>query len=501
MPEDDALKQFPWRVLTDEAVESVADDYFQIHSAYAHLLLNIARECATPFCIGLYSSWGSGKTSVAKILRKLVIEEEPQSLGFVYLDVWKYSADPLKRWILLETQQQLENQNILHEYRFGGRDLQSHLEFEEQWKDETPLRLNLATITKLGSVLTLLSALSFPLFVLLAALGPLVSEFWKWLFSVSAWIAGISGIGLLIQFIVKKVMESLKGLVFTRMTKHVTAKPAFSSEQFGTLFRDIVAKAKEKLPGGKIIFVFDNLDRCPEHIAVEAIGVLKTYLDESGCIYVIPCDQAALIKHISRSYITQSDDQSDAGEYANEFLNKFFQMTLRLPASADIEIDDYINHQLKVAGMTDLSPEAKDVLSLGYRGETPRQVKRVLNDLIGYRALANEVETTGLIEAGALTGNLPLLTKMCVISVHWPSFLEKLTGDPELWSETMQKIEEGTVPEGLPYPPPLLRFLHATRHVSPEADIRPYLFLEANQVRKGSRSQEEDRGASEKWGN
>src|SRR5258708_20184852 len=40
----------------------------------------------------------------------------------------------------------------------------------------------------------------------------------------------------------------------------------------------------------------------------------------------------------------------------------------------------------------------------------------------------------------------------------------------------MQKIVAGLAPDG-PYPPPLLRFLGATRHVSPEADIRPYLFL------------------------
>src|SRR5713101_2424690 len=427
MADQKKAKGFPWRVLTDEAVGSAAKDYFRIHTAYARLLLDIAEKCETPFSIGLYSSWGSGKTSVAKILQGLITEDDPQSIGFVYLDVWKYSSDPLKRWILLETERQLINQEILENYEFEGRDLQSHLEFEEKWEEKSPLQISLAAISTLGLVLKFVTFFSIPIYFLLGYYAPLASDVWRWLHTVAGGVSVTGVVGLVIQFIVKAILESLKGLAFNRTTKHVAAKPAFSSEKFGMIFRHMVAKATAALPQKRIVFVFDNLDRCPESVAVEAIGVLKTYLDEPGCVYVIPCDQAALIRHISKTYNVEPDQTSDPGEYANEFLNKFFQMTLRLPAPADIEIDDYIDQQLQIAEMTDLGPEAKDVLSLGYRGETPRQVKRVLNDLIGYRALANEVESSELIEAGALTADLPLLTKMCVISVHWPDFLERLS--------------------------------------------------------------------------
>src|SRR6266849_10707326 len=131
MADQKKAKGFPWRVLTDEAVGSAAKDYFRIHTAYARLLRDIAEKCETPFSIGLYSSWGSGKTSVAKILQGLITENDPQSIGFVYLDVWKYSSDPLKRWILLETERQLTENKLLQDYKFQGRSMQSHLEFEE----------------------------------------------------------------------------------------------------------------------------------------------------------------------------------------------------------------------------------------------------------------------------------------------------------------------------------------------------------------------------------
>src|SRR6266446_1586141 len=304
--------RFPWRVLTDEAVDRAADDYFQIHTAYARLLLDIARKCATPFSIGLYSSWGSGKTSVAKILQGLVTQGKPQSLGFVYLDVWKYSSDPLKRWILLETEKQLEDQEILKDYTFEGRALQNHLEFEEKWEDKSPLQISLTTISTLGRVLGFLAVFSVPIYFFLAYFAPLGWQFLRSLSPFVGLLSATSAIGLLIQFIVKKILESMKSVVFTRTTKHVTAKPAFSSEKFGAIFHDLVAKATAKLPGARIIFVFDNLDRCPEAVAIEAIAVLKTYLDEASCVYLIPCDQAALVKHISKTYVDQSSDTSEA---------------------------------------------------------------------------------------------------------------------------------------------------------------------------------------------
>lgn len=236
MSSPDDPKKFPWRVLTDEAVETSADDYFQIHSAYARLLLRITQTCTTPFSIGLYSSWGSGKTSVAKILRGLVIQDKPQALGFVYLDVWKYSSDPLKRWILFETERQLEDQEILRQSTFEGRGLQSHLEFEEKWEEKGPLQVSLATINFLGKVLAFSAVFSVPTYFALALLAPLGSRLLRWLLSLSGLVSTVSAVGLLLQFTVKKIPEAFEGVVFTRTTRHVASKPAFSAEKFGGSF-------------------------------------------------------------------------------------------------------------------------------------------------------------------------------------------------------------------------------------------------------------------------
>src|SRR5258708_5446430 len=159
-------------------------------------------------------------------------------------------------------------------------------------------------------------------------------------------------------------------------------------------------------------------------------------------------------------------------------------MTLRLPPAADFAVEDDLDKQLKEAQMEDLNTDARDVLVLGYRGETPRQIKRVLNDLIAYRGIAEQIEAERLVEAGALTADLGHLTKMAVLSVKWPSFMRRLADDPLLWTDVMQRgrAQAGFDMEDIT--PDLQQFLWNTRLVSPDVDIRPWLYLRRGTLEK-----------------
>jgi hypothetical protein len=455
----------PWRFLTDEAIDQTTLDSFGVHSVYSKLLLKIVSNAQTPFSIALYSDWGTGKTSVAKMLRSLATVTK--GIAVVYLDVWKYSSDPLKRWILLETEAQLRKSGAIGDYKFQNRSLQSHLEFEEQAEDESRVKVDFKTLVVLGVILSVTVAT----LVLLALFAP---DQWKTNGVVNGIVVVISGftfMAVLLASVVTELFKALSGMVFRRTVRHVTMKQAFSSEKFGEIFHNLVMTAT-KGSGSRILFIFDNLDRCPAGVAVEAIGVIKTYLDEPNCVYLIPCDESALVKHLSKVYV---GDAEDAPGYAREFLNKFFQTTLRLPEASEFDIEKYLDDQLKAAKMDDLPNEARDVLVLGYLGQTPRQIKRVINDLIAFRALADEAEQSQLIERRTLTDDLPLLTKISVISVQWPDFLGRLAHDPELWSEIIDKINAGAKIEN--ENSELIRFLTATRHVSPSSDVRPFVFL------------------------
>jgi KAP family P-loop domain len=461
----------PWQFLSDSAVDTENQDKFGTHTAYAKVLYHIASTCNTPFSIALYSGWGTGKTSICNLFRQEAVGNG--NIHYVYLDVWKYSDDPLKRWILLETCRSLVEQKAIEDYQIGGRSLQSHLEFEESWQDREKLKISFQAIRWLGLSVIVLVAV----FVGLLFLPPTNSKILHILSPLSALLVAGGITTLLFESVIKELFKALSGLVIERNVRHVSAKPAFSSEKFSELFRDVVRRATSPNESHKkrIVFVFDNLDRCSEQVAVETIGVIKTYLDEPGCVYVIPCDEIALMRHISKSYIGQTGP-GDGRKYAKEFLNKFFQTTLRLPIAPELDIESYLDQQLLAAGMSDLPADARDVLVLGYLGQTPRQIKRVLNDLISYRSLAVQAESANLVETGALTSDLPLLTKMSVVSVEWPDFLNRLADDPELWSELMNMIATGRETNS-DIGAELTSFLRATRHVSPGADVRPFIYL------------------------
>jgi KAP family P-loop domain len=463
-------KEVPWQFLSDNAVQTGDQDKFGVHSAFAGVIYHIAKTCDTPFSIGLYSSWGTGKTSVCNLINQLSSGDE--KVHYVYLDVWKYSNEPLKRWILLETHRTLVEQAAIVDYKFKDRSLESHLEFEETWEDRDRVSVNYKAVRLLGVGVVVACCTFFALLFL-----PHPSFTGRVLTLVTAFLAAGGLAAFLLEAVIKELFKSLSGLVFDRKVRHVTAAAAFSAEKFGEIFRDIIraATASQGREGSRIIFVFDNLDRCSEEVAVETIGVIKTYLDEPGCVYITPCDEAALMRHITKSYTAKKD--GDDQKYAKEFLNKFFQTTLRLPIAPEFDIETFLDEQLQLASMNDLPADARDVLVLGYLGQTPRQIKRVLNDLIAYRSLAVQAETQGLVEIGALTSDLSLLTKMSVISVEWPSFLNSLSDDPEMWIDITNKISAGRRGEITDIAKDLTSFLHATRHVSTDADVRPFLYL------------------------
>jgi hypothetical protein len=365
-------------------------------------------------------------------------------------------------------------QRAFSDYQFEGRSLQSHLEFEESWEDRGNIKVNFSAIRGLGILVLVLVGL-FLAFVLLV---PATSPFYRYGSIILSFLAVGSVTTLLFESVLKELFKSLTGLVFERNVRHVSAKPAFSSEKFNELFREIVRKASTGTGDDtkRLIFVFDNLDRSSEEVAIEAIGVIKTFLDEPGCVYIVPCDESVLVKHIAKSYTGDKEEESQR-QYAREFLNKFFQATLRFPMAISYDMEAYLDCQLEAVGMSDLPQDAKDVLVLGCLGNTPRQVKRALNDLIACRALALRAEEEGLVQPGELTSDLSLLTKISVISAEWPDFLSRLADDPDLWAELMDNISTGRAEASKGVNSKLISFLHATRHVSSGADIRPFVYL------------------------
>src|SRR5258706_7365431 len=78
----------------------VPDDKFK-HQGYVDALHNLVKECPTPFCLGLFGGWGSGKTGIVLELCN-TLKQKNKDIKHLYFDVWKYSADSLRRQLLIK---------------------------------------------------------------------------------------------------------------------------------------------------------------------------------------------------------------------------------------------------------------------------------------------------------------------------------------------------------------------------------------------------------------
>ncbi len=109
--------------LDDRPLESFErEDHFR-HRAYVAVLLQTIKELSPPFTLGIFGSWGVGKTSIANDLRRSVKStSELKGVPIVSIDVWKYEGDSLRRQFLWDVQETLKAEKILpKDYDIVGR--------------------------------------------------------------------------------------------------------------------------------------------------------------------------------------------------------------------------------------------------------------------------------------------------------------------------------------------------------------------------------------------
>ncbi len=182
-----------------------------------------------------------------------------------------------------------------------------------------------------------------------------------------------------------------------------------------------------------VVLVFDNIDRCEPEIASQVLSGLKTFLDEPKCFYLIPCDDGKIKKHFLKS-----GAESD-------FLDKIFQAYIRIPLIAEENriafIEDCITKaefDLKDSDRIKIS----EILTLAYKGETPRQIKRFFNDFISYYKLAKTID----VNSTFLLKDIAHFTFMITIKQKWPEIEQTLLKNPNAFVNYKNNIRKIAFP-------------------------------------------------------
>jgi hypothetical protein len=310
----------------------------------------------TPVTIGLFGEWGSGKSSVIKTLNSNLKENQTQKVKFIVYDAWKYANDSFRRMFLLRLQKALG---------LNPADKMSSFYLNTNTELKVNRTFNLPYLTLIAAALLVILGIynsfagpekgTVTLAILFSALGFLSTVFSK-------------------AFNEYKVSSQQPHL--------------FAPEQFEECFNEMIAKAlkkpsllksvanfvQQKNDGDidRIVIVIDNIDRCHRDTAYELLTNTKNFIDTGlDVIFLIPVDDNALKKHLFKN--GTEDRESE------EFLRKYFNITLRIKPYKMTEIFDFAQ-QVHDEYQFGYQPDTVNIIAKEY-ASNPRRIIQFYNNL------------------------------------------------------------------------------------------------------------------------
>ena len=381
----------------DNSLKSINQDQFK-HSHYVNVLSDILEKCQTPFNIGLYGKWGVGKSSIVHMLKeKLETEEYCNKYKYVEVNAWGLSGESLQQGILEEINSQL-----------GKKDGIPAQEIEDKL-------YNIKEVKYVNRIKTLIPAAAiFAVIIAVIIVIAIVVDGISDLFDPSIIIILIPLVLIVIQ-------------LFLSSSKRITPK-TISTLQFNKIYKKLVETQK----GKKFIVVIDNLDRCDDKIAVDLLGIIQTFMVEPNCINILTCDDDAIIKHLRGVKGTDYTERD-----GNEFLSKFFQLTLRIPPFIGENLEKYADKLINKRSIT-FHDSVKSILISGAI-ENPRKINQFMNNAVALYRLAKYKEDDGKLTKGIITDHTDVLVKMIIIRHEWPLFHKELEKNPRLLQDAAER--------------------------------------------------------------
>lgn len=291
---------------------------FKVH---ADLIVDVINDNnVLPVTIGVFGDWGSGKSSILKIVEKELIGNGEDGFNdgtlVLYFNGWIFEGYDDAKAALLES--------IIEKFA-------KHKKLSSKVKDET--------IKLLKSVKWMrLMGLGFKKIAVPAA---------------TAYLTG--GISL-IPHILKEfsqiepteLVNKLKGDEAENFLSSIIKKNEEDEITMVREFRDDFKKMLDKSKIEKLVVIIDDLDRCTPDRLIENLEAIKLFLNVDKTAFVIGADPRIVRHAIELRYKTDGIENSPDVESRNErivsdYLEKLIQVPYYLPKLTDNEVETYLS--------------------------------------------------------------------------------------------------------------------------------------------------------------
>lgn len=274
-------KEIKFHVLSDKETDQ---DYFGSHQKIADAIANLIENTDDGKSIALTGSWGSGKTSVIKMLEKKLLSISKDFQVFTF-DAWSHEKDPLRRLFLenlRESNKWINNEDFKED-------------FERLAKRKETIRVRYRSSATCFGIF-------FAIFMLFMPIGFVILNNEE-LYTGKDYIYEIGIVLILLPFglilfnviwhffckIYKKIKRQKSISLLNRLSilsgssiqdyKSDTSKtPDPTTIEFQELYHKILSKSLKKIKR-KLIIVIDNLDRIDSDTARNIWSNLKIFSD------------------------------------------------------------------------------------------------------------------------------------------------------------------------------------------------------------------------------
>jgi len=434
------------RFLSDQPLDADKEREMRFgHPGIVGSLETMVLKCPTPFTIGLFGKWGSGKTTILDALERKFRGTET---AVVKIDAWKHEGDALRRTFLQDTLNQLREKKEGKQYLSSEVELSKNLRVPVSRTFRSSIKFNWRLIW-------------VPFTIILATLisvGLLIHVFLP--NALGTYISTLVGGGIIVGILLWLLQQSV-----TTETTTATIDRFQDPEEFETEFRE---KITNQVMAKKLLVIIDNLDRVSCEKAVELLSIVKTFLEQKKCVFLIACDAEAIKKYLASIYVPSSWNLESSSQFdSEEFLRKFFNGYLIIREFIDTELQSYTEYLLKETNCSALdSPDVAFVITKAFR-DNPRQIKQSINTLLAHFLLAKAREASGELPEGSVTGKVAYLAKDLIIRQQFQEYYGGYLAE---------KSSEATDQKNRKY----RDFLRATETIDVE-DKRPFYYLKLSE--------------------
>lgn len=400
----------------------------------------ITKTPETPFTVGIFGTWGSGKTSLMLMLqddlqrenRRRQRQEKKDKYRLVWFDAWKYSQEELLwRALLLRVlaalrPAQAEGGQPKTDKELSEADkklcaeldrLEESLYRDVDWEEKGSLTVDIPEALKAaGGGLLKLG------FAVLPGVGT-VFQALRLADKAAEAAQGKMGEGALSED-VAGLLKAFRRDVIQHHQRHLA-----SLEQFQKAFADLV-KTHILAHDQRLVLFVDDLDRCLPEKAVEVLEAIKLFLDVPGCVFVLGLERKVIEEGIRVKYKDFVVVPGGAAPIVGrDYLEKIIQVPFNLPPIDPGDIRSFICQvakQSRTTGLRQTLEEQADIFATGLEAN-PRRIKRALGAFQLLLSLA-QYQAKGQ-KSNIVPG---LLAKLVVIQTSFPELYEECVRRPQL---------------------------------------------------------------------